>query len=83
MKLYIWAGPDVLLNYGSGHAIAFAESIDNARKLLWQEVRGYSNWYDLSDPDDSADFNQKVAFLARKPDIYYTKEVAFAIHGSE
>ncbi len=34
MKLYVWTGHDVLKHYGTGHVIAYTDSLETARAMV-------------------------------------------------
>lgn len=84
MKLYVWSGDDVLRNYSSGVALAFAESVEEARDLVLRAVKPQYDWIDWESPDeDDADFiKEKTAFISREPRVH-TSAIGFAIPGSD
>jgi hypothetical protein len=75
MKLFVWRGGNVLRDYGSGLAVALAESVEQARELLRQPIidRHY-DWLtgEWMDDDDREQLVEKMSWLDKEPEVYDT-----------
>jgi hypothetical protein len=75
MKLFVWRGGNVLRDYGSGLAVALAESVEQARELLRQPIidRHY-DWLigEWCDEEDKAQLNEYMSWLDEEPEVFDT-----------
>jgi hypothetical protein len=75
MKMFVWRGGNVLRNYSSGMAVAFAESVDQARELLRQPIiDDVYDWLtgEWMDDDDREQLVEKMSWLDKEPEVYDT-----------
>ena len=86
MKLFVWEGEGVLERYGYGKAIAFCETLEEARELVKEQIMKDYSWMPIGasgtlDEDDEAFMTVRLNFLKNQPKIYNQK-TAIIMEGS-
>jgi hypothetical protein len=82
MKLYLWRGPNVLLGYRHGIAGAYANSLEEARRLVTSDMQGFWDFLTFPGDEDTSEYDEKLAFIADDPEIFEAP-VSFYQYGGD